>query len=83
MLYEIQILRPIIIEQLGANAWAHIACGSPVISSGYVFFWIHGHECCWGIDTSPVLLMHTETDQEFKCFNDLLKSLWEPDYVAL
>ena len=63
--------------QLGRDAAIAIAQGSPKQIDGYVYFWINGIECSWGIDTDPVLLQVTETDQEFDNFADLLDAIAE------
>lgn len=79
---EIQMLRPVIVAQLGPSAWTYINAGSPEIHNGYVHFWMYSHECVWGIDTSPPLLMQLETDQEFATFEDLITSLYEFPWTA-
>lgn len=71
----IENYQEIIIKQLGEIAWEHIYNGRPVIANGYVWFWIQGQECAWGIDTDPVLLIQTETDKEFQTFTDLLEEI--------
>lgn len=68
-------LKDIIITQLGKNAWETISKGHPTIANGYVWFWISGIECAWGIDTDPVLLMAVESDQEFSSFPELLEAI--------
>lgn len=81
MIAEIKMLRPTIINQLGPTAWAYISAGSPTIANGYVFFWVYSQECCWGIDTDPVLLMQIEGDREFETFDELITELFTP-FVA-
>jgi len=71
----IESLKDTIIQQLGKMAWETIYKGHPFIANGYVYFWIRGHECAWGIDTNPVLLMQLETDKEFSDFTDLLEEI--------
>ena len=63
--------------QLGRDAAIAIAQGSPEQIDGYIVFWINGIECSWGIDTDPVLLQVTETNQEFDNFVDLLDAIAE------
>lgn len=63
--------------QLGRDAAIAIAQGSPKQIDGYIYFWINGIECAWGIDTDSVLLQITETDQEFDNFTDLLDAIAE------
>jgi hypothetical protein len=63
--------------QLGRDAAIAIAQGGPKEIDGYIVFWINGIECSWGIDTNPVLLQVTETDQEFDNFIDLLDAITE------
>jgi len=64
-------------RQLGDDAAIAIAKGGPKQIDGYIYFWINGIECSWGIDTDPVLLQVTETDQEFDNFTDLLDAITE------
>jgi len=63
------------ITQLGKMAWENIAKGDPSVCDGYVYFWVLGQECAWGINTNPVLLMQLETDKEFLTFHDLLEEI--------
>ena len=65
----------LVITQLGKIAWENIAKGDPVVSGGYLYFWLRGQECAWGINTNPVLLMQLETDKEFTNFSDLLEEI--------
>ena len=65
----------LVITQLGKMAWENIAKGDPTIANGYVYFWVLGQECAWGIDTDPVLLIQLETDKEFLTFHDLLEEI--------
>ena len=71
------IVLGLILFQLGRDAAIAIAKGSPKQIDGYIVFWINGIECRWGIDTDPVLLQVTETDQEFDNFADLLDAIAE------
>lgn len=73
---NIDSLKDIVITQLGKMAWEHISKGHPVIADGYVYFWICGQECAWGIDTNPVLLMQIESDKEFSAFPELLQEIY-------
>lgn len=64
-----------IMEQLGGQAWMEISQGAPKKKGGYLYFWLLGHECSWGIDTEPPLLMHNETGKEFSDFQSLYDEL--------
>jgi hypothetical protein len=68
-------IKDLVITQLGECAWENIAKGDPVVSGGYLYFWLRGQECAWGIDTDPVLLIQLETDKEFLTFHDLLEEI--------
>jgi hypothetical protein len=71
----IDSLKELVITQLGKMAWEHIRKGHPTIANGYVWFWIDGQECAWGIDTAPVLLMQLESEKEFSTFTELLEEI--------
>jgi len=72
---NIDSLKDVIIQQLGKTAWETIDKGHPTIANGYVYFWICGQECAWGIDTDPILLMQIESDKEFESFTALLEEI--------